>query len=185
MVGAAIHTRLAVENKPGAVMRSARAVLHVVQRRDPDHAVLSQSDRHPHRDDRQSDAGAKSRLCPRCSCRAATCPIPLRRRRWHFKQSIEYSLTNNYADPRRRLEAEGEFPLQHVQDWEERDRGGSRDTWTIYPKRIDAAKAEIESAASGRGARRGAPVAMYNACSGTPRCAIRAVSCCRRTSRTF
>ena len=41
MVGAAIHTRLAVENKPGRRDAIGRDLLDVVQRRDPDHARTS------------------------------------------------------------------------------------------------------------------------------------------------
>ena len=41
LVGAAIHTRLAVEGKPGAVMRSGAPLLDLVQRRHPDHRRTS------------------------------------------------------------------------------------------------------------------------------------------------
>ena len=59
-VGAAIHTRLAAEGKPGAVMRIGDELLDLVQRRHPHDVVLPQSDRHPDRNDRQPDAGRDS-----------------------------------------------------------------------------------------------------------------------------
>ncbi len=56
LVGAAIHTRFITEGKPGAVMRGAALVLHVVQWRRSHDDVLPQSDRTTQRDHRKPDA---------------------------------------------------------------------------------------------------------------------------------
>ena len=73
---------------------------------------------------------------------------------------------------------------------------GSRDNWTIHPKRIEAAKAaiaEAQAAEGGAAARRpraaAADAAARRSRSTTAsctirRCAIRAASSCRRISRT-
>ena len=57
IIGAAIATRAIMEGKPGVVNHDGSST-DVVERRVPDGRVLPQPARHPHRDDRQSDARA-------------------------------------------------------------------------------------------------------------------------------
>jgi hypothetical protein len=80
-------------------------------------------------------------------------PSPIEPQEWHFRQSIDYSITANWA----------------VMDYASRNREtmlynrylmgrnsierGSRDSWTIHPKVIDEVNAAV--AASGGGARQG------------------------------
>ena len=60
MVGSAIHTRLAAEGKPGAVMRTGAPYSTWFNGGIRTTVVLPQPDRHPDRDDRQPDAGRDS-----------------------------------------------------------------------------------------------------------------------------
>ena len=60
MVGSAIHTRLAAEGKPGAVMRTGAPYSTWFNGGHPDDVVFPQSDRDPDGDDRQPDAGRDS-----------------------------------------------------------------------------------------------------------------------------
>ena len=96
-LGTHMHTRLAAEGKPGATMRVGRAVRRLVERRHPQHGDVSQHHRDPDRDDRQPDADAHP--ARRCSgrFRRATSRIPIAPQEWHFRQSIEYSMSLNRA----------------------------------------------------------------------------------------
>ena len=84
---------------------------------------------------------------PEMQLRRADVPNPIAPQPWHFRQSIEYSMTNELRHPRHRVRAQGGLPLQHVQDGRRtRSRRGSRDHWTMYPKRIDAVRTAIAQA---------------------------------------
>ena len=106
----------------------------------------------------------------------ADVPNPIAPQTWHFRQSIEYSMTNNYAILDIASKRQGRLPLQHVPDGEERHRQGQ-------PRQLDdpsqadrggceEAIAEAGAAAArghrprggrgGGGGRGGAPVAIYN-----------------------
>ena len=81
MVGAAIHTRLAVENKPGAVMRSAASYstwfnggIRTTSYFHNQIGILTETIGNP-------DAGRDPVRARRCSCRAATCRTRSRRSR--------------------------------------------------------------------------------------------------------
>src|SRR5204863_6960021 len=69
---------------------------------------------------------------------------------WHFRQSIEYSVTNNYAILDIASKRKEDFLFNMYKMGKNAIENGSRDHWTIHPKRIEAARAAIE-AAQGRG----------------------------------
>ena len=56
MVGAAMHSRLVAEGKPGTVHAQRGHLLHLVQRRAAHHHLLPQHDRAADRNHRQSHA---------------------------------------------------------------------------------------------------------------------------------
>ena len=93
--------------------------------------------------------------------RRSDVPNPIAPQRWHFKQSIEYSLTNNYAILDVASRQKENFLFNMYKMGKNAIEAGSRDTWTMYPKRIDAVRAEVDRQRAGRGGRGGAPVAMY------------------------
>ncbi|HEX8211818.1 MAG TPA: M14 metallopeptidase family protein [Longimicrobium sp.] len=71
---------------------------------------------------------------------------PIAPQRWHFRQSIDYSVTANYAvlDMASRyretlLMNQWRMGMNSIQR-------GSRDTWTPYPRRIDAVRDSIRAA---------------------------------------
>ena len=144
-VGAAMHSRLIEEGKPGSTMRSGAtystwnngmerslAYFH--------HAVglLTEIIGHP--------TPMKLPLIPRNQLARNDLPDPVAPQTWHFKQSIDYSLTMNravldYAARNR------ERLLMNI--WRMGDNSikrGSEDSWTVTPKRVDA----LEAAAKGR-----------------------------------
>jgi hypothetical protein len=71
---------------------------------------------------------------------------PIAPQRWHFRQSVDYSVTANYAvlDMASRyretlLMNQWRMGMNSIQR-------GSRDSWTPYPRRIDAARDSIRAA---------------------------------------
>ena len=86
---------------------------------------------------------SRSASCRIACCRAAICPSPIPPQTWHFRQSIDYSITANYAvlDFAQRYRETLLFNI-YVMGRNSIRKGGT-DTWTMYPKRIAAVKAEI------------------------------------------
>ena len=117
-------------------------LLDVVERRPAHDGLLPQHDRPADRDDRQPDADHAFRSSRRSSCRIRACTIPIEPQDWHFRQSIDYSLTANCAVLRHRLAQPRELPLQHLPDGEELDRARQ-------PRQLDAHAAARDRRAGG------------------------------------
>ena len=121
MVGSAIHTRLAAEGKPGAVMRSGAPVLDLVQRWHSDDLVFPQPDRHFDGNDRQSDTGRNSVRARNAV--AARGRAESNRASDVALQAVDRVLGHEQLrDSRHRVGAQGRFPVQHVQDGAKRHR---------------------------------------------------------------
>ncbi|HEV2131340.1 MAG TPA: hypothetical protein VGR27_09575, partial [Longimicrobiaceae bacterium] len=72
-------------------------------------------------------------------------PAPIAPQRWHFRNSIDYSVTANYAvldyTSRNR-----EHVLYHIYEMgRDAIQAGSQDSWTVYPQRIEAVRTAMES----------------------------------------
>ena len=97
MVGAAIHQRLLEEEQAGLHDALGLELLDVVERRSAHDRLLPGHHRHSHGERSATRRPSEFRSSPTSSCRAAT----FRRRStpqvWHFRQSIDYSVTANYA----------------------------------------------------------------------------------------
>src|SRR4029077_8411234 len=90
----------------------------------------------------------------------ADVPNPIAPRTFHFREAIEYSVTNNWAILDIASKRKEDFLFNMYKMGKNAIEKGSRDNWTIHPKRIDAAKAAIaeaqgEGGAAGRGGRGG------------------------------
>src|SRR5262249_24793950 len=111
----------------------------------------------------------------------ADVPNPIAPQTWHFRQSIEYSVTNNYAILDIASKRKEDFLFNMYKMAKNAIEKGSRDNWTIHPQRIEAARNAIEAQAAGAsrggdnvgpraalggrgggGRGGGAPVAIYN-----------------------
>ncbi len=177
MVGAAIHTRLAVEGKPGAVMRSGAPYstwfnggIRTTSYFHNQIGILTETIGNP--------TPVEIPFVLDMQLPRADVPYPIAPQTWHFKQSIEYSITNNYAILDIASERKEDFLFNMYKMARNAIDKGSRDSWTIHPKRIKAAEDAIAGPGSGRGAenvgprggrgaggnlgRGGAPVAVYN-----------------------
>jgi hypothetical protein len=96
MVGSAIHTRLAAEGKPGAVMRSGAPYstwfnggIRTTAYFHNQIGILTETIGNP--------TPIEIPFVPEMQLPRADVPNPIAPQTWHFHQSIEYSLTNNYA----------------------------------------------------------------------------------------
>jgi hypothetical protein len=165
LVGAAIHTRLAVEGKPGAVMRSGanystwfNGGLRTTAYFHNQIGILTETIGSP--------TPIEIPFVVDLQLPRGDVPNPIAPQTWHFKQSIEYSLTNNYAVLDIASRRKDDFLFNMYKMAKNAIDKGSRDHWTIRPAIINAARAEIQrerataKPESGRGV--GAPVAIYN-----------------------
>ena len=75
---------------------------------------------------------------------------------WHFRQSIEYSVTANYAVLDTASRNREHFLYNIYRMGRNAIERGSRDSWTAAPRRVIAAQAALAAARNGRGAGAGA-----------------------------
>jgi hypothetical protein len=160
MVGAAIHTRLAAEGKPGAVMRTGAPYstwfnggIRTTAYFHNQIGILTEMIGSP--------TPVEIPFVPDMQLPRADVPNPIAPQTWHFRQSIEYSLTTNYAILDLASKRKDDFLFNMYKMASNAIEKGSRDTWTIHPKRIDAVKAEIAKQNPGGGRGRGSS-ALYD-----------------------
>ena len=159
LVGASMHSRFAAEGKPGVTMRSGSSYstwwnggLRTTVYFHNQIGLLTETIGNP---TPQTIPFIPEQQLPR-----ADLPYPIAPQVWHFRQSIEYSLTANRAvlDIASREREHLLFNFWRM-GRNSIDRG-SRDTWTASPSRIDAVKKKIEfDATSAGGAAQVAPTA--------------------------
>jgi hypothetical protein len=176
-VGAAIHSRLAAEGKPGAVLRTGAPYstwfnggLRTTSYFHNQIGILTESIGNP--------TPVEIPFVLDMQLPRADVPNPIQPRTFYFKEAIEYSVTMNYAVLDLASKRHEDFLFNMYKMAKNAIDKGSRDSWTIHPKRIAAAREAIEAAQGGasrgnenigpRGGRGGgfgrggAPVAIYN-----------------------
>src|SRR3954454_23385587 len=176
-VGAAIHTRLAAEGKPGAVMRTGAPYstwfnggIRTTSYFHNQIGILTESIGNP--------TPVEIPFVLDMQLPRADVPNPIQPRTFYFREAIEYSVTMNYAILDLASKRHEDFLYNMYKMAKNAIDKGNRDSWTIHPKRIEAARAAIEAAQGGasRGSenigprggrgggfgRGGAPVAIYN-----------------------
>jgi hypothetical protein len=85
-------------------------------------------------------------------------PLPIAPQEWHYRQSIDYDVTNNRAVLDLASRYREIFLYNIYQMGRNSIQKGSRDNWTTTPKRIAALEAAAAAATpGGRGGRGGAP----------------------------
>jgi hypothetical protein len=159
MVGAAIHTRLAVEGKPGAVMRSGAPYstwfnggIRTTSYFHNQIGILTEMIGSP--------TPIDIPFVPEMQLPRGDVPNPIAPQRWHFRQSVEYSMTTNYAILDIASKRKDDFLFNMYRMAKNAIDKGSRDTWTVRPKMIDRVREEAARAGEARG--RGAvPASIY------------------------
>src|SRR5262247_1183744 len=180
MVGAAIHTRLAVEGKPGAVMRSGAPYstwfnggIRTTSYFHNQIGILTETIGNP--------TPVEIPFVLDMQLPRADVPNPIKPGPFPFSTAIEYSVTNNYAILDIASKRHEDFLYNMYKMAKNAIDKGSRDNWTIHPKRVEAARRAIEAQSTGasRGSENvgpraalggrggggrggGAPVAIYN-----------------------
>jgi hypothetical protein len=144
-VGSAMHARFDQEGKPGVTTRSGanystwwNGGLRTMPYFHNQIGLLTESIGNP---TPEQIGFVPDRLLAR-----GDLPSPIAPQTWHFRQSIDYSITANYAvlDFAQRYR---ETLLYNIYVMGRNSiRKGSTDTWTMYPKRIAEVKAEIARA---------------------------------------
>jgi hypothetical protein len=142
MVGAAMHTRFAAEGKPGVTMRRGSSYstwwnggLRTTVYFHNMIGLLTETIGDP--------TPMEIPFVPQRSIGSADLPYPITPQVWHFKQSIEYSLTANRAVLDLASKYREEWLYNIYQMGKNSIRKGSEDTWTIYPKRVAEVQAAI------------------------------------------
>jgi len=179
MVGSAIHTRLAAEGKPGAVMRTGAPYstwfnggIRTTSYFHNQIGILTETIGNP--------TPVEIPFVLEMQLPRADVPNPITPGPFPFRTAIEYSVTNNYAILDIASKRHEDFLFNMYRMGKNAIEKGSRDNWTIHPKRIEAAREAIEAAQGraaggenigpraalggrgGGGGRGGAPIAVYN-----------------------
>ena len=87
------------------------------------------------------------------SCPTSNLHFPIEPQVWHFRQSIDYSMTANWAVLDIASRNKENFLYNIYQMGKNSIERGNRDSWTPTPRRVIAAQAAV-SGGRGRGARR-------------------------------
>jgi hypothetical protein len=147
-VGSAIHTRLAAEGKPGAVMRSGAPYstwfnggIRTTSYFHNQIGILTETIGNP--------TPVEIPFVLDMQLPRADVPNPIAPQTWHFRQSIEYSITNNYAILDIASKRKEDFLFNMYRMAKNAIEKGNRDNWTIHPQRIEAARNAIEAQSAG------------------------------------
>jgi hypothetical protein len=145
LVGASMHNRFVLENKPGVTMRRGanystwwNGGLRTTVYFHNMIGLLTETIGNP--------TPIEIPFVPNRQLPNADLPFPIAPQKWHFRQSIDYSVTANYAV----LDVVSRHKDQFLYNIYKMGRNsiekGSRDNWTVYPKRIDAVRKAMEEA---------------------------------------
>lgn len=139
MVGAAMHSRFVEENKPGATMRRGAPYstwynggLRTTTYFHNMIGLLTETIGSP--------TPIDVPLMPERQLPSGDLPYPIPPQKWHFRQSIEYSMTANRAVLDLASKYREDFLFNIYRMGRNSIERGSEDSWTITPKRIEALK---------------------------------------------
>lgn len=163
LLGAAMHTRFVQEDKPGATMRSGAGYsiwwnggLRTTVYFHNMIGILTESTGNP--------TPVEIPFLPEKQLPNNDYPYPIAPQKWHFRQSIEYSLTADKAILDFASRHREEFLLNIYRMGKRSIDKGNTDSWTMLPKSIESLqdKIQVEQApAEGRGRSRGVPLKYY------------------------
>jgi hypothetical protein len=147
-VGTAIHSRLVAEGKGGSTMRSGASYstwfngnVRTVGYFHNQIGILTETIGNP--------TPMRIPFLPQRQLPNGDLPAPIEPQEWHFRQSIDYSITANraimdYASRNR----ETMLYNRYLMGKNSIERG-SRDSWTIHPKVIDAVNEAVAASQQG------------------------------------
>lgn len=142
LVGAAMHNRFIAENKPGVTMRRGSGYstwwnggLRTTVYFHNMIGLLTETIGNP--------TPMEIPFVPQRNLPSSDLPYPITPQKWHFKQSIEYSLTANRAVLDIASKHREDFLYNIYQMGRNSIRKGNEDSWTTYPKSIDGVQDAI------------------------------------------
>jgi hypothetical protein len=145
LVGAAMHQRFVAENKPGVTMRRGanystwwNGGLRTTTYFHNMIGLLTETIGNPTPMDIPFVA---NRQLP-----STDLPYPIQPQRWHFRSSVDYSVTANYAVLDVASRYRETFLMNQWRMGKNSIERGSRDTWTTYPRRVQAVRDSIRAA---------------------------------------
>lgn len=154
LVGTAMHSRLVAEGKGGSAMRSGSSYstwwnggLRTITYFHNMIGILTEIIGNP---TPMSIPLVADKQLPQ-----GDWPMPIAPQPWHYRQSIEYEITNNRAILDLASRYRETFLYNIYQMGRNSIEKGGRDNWTITPKRISALEAAAPAPAAGRGGRGG------------------------------
>ncbi len=163
-VGNAMHSRFAAEDKPGAVMREGagyqtwwNGCLRCTPYFHNMIGILTEMIGSP--------TPMEVPFIPDKHLRSGSYPYPIEPQEWHLRQSIDYSQTANRAILDLAAKLKEDFLFNIYRMGKNSIERGSRDSWTINPRRIEAVKAalkERKAEMTGSGRSRGYPVELFH-----------------------
>jgi hypothetical protein len=164
LVGAAMHNRFVAEGKPGATMRSGARYstwwnggLRTTTYYHNMIGILTETIGNP---TPMEIPFLPQRLLPRTDL-----PFPATPQKWHFRQSIEYTMTANRAILDLASKYREDLLFNFYRMGKNSIERGSRDHWTIRPKRIAEVEKAIEkdkARPTGSGRSRGYDLKYYD-----------------------
>jgi hypothetical protein len=161
LVGSAMHGRFVAEGKPGATMRSgagystwwngglrSTAYFHNMI------GILTETIGNP--------TPVEIPFLPEKQLPKSDLPYPVAPQKWHFRQSVEYSITADKAILDLAAKLREDFLMNIFRMGRNSIDRGSRDHWTVTPKRIQAVQRAMEKdQVKPAGFSRGYPVKYY------------------------
>jgi hypothetical protein len=140
LVGTAMHSRLVAENKGGSAMRSGsnystwwNGGLRTITYFHNQIGLLTEIIGSP--------TPMNIALVPDKQLPQGDWPLPIAPQEWHYRQSIDYEISNNYAVMDVASKYKETFMFNSWRMGMNSIERGSKDNWTITPKRIAALKA--------------------------------------------
>ena len=142
LVGAALNHRFVLEHKPGLTFRAGsnystwwNGGMRTVGYYHNQIGILTETIGNP--------TPMRIALVPERQVRSAGLPSPIEPQPWHFRQSIDYSVSANYAFLDLASRYRETFLFNRWVMGQDQITAGQKDTWTISPKRVDAMVAKI------------------------------------------
>ena len=163
LLGAAMHTRFVSEGKPGATMRSGAPYsvwwnggLRTTVYFHNMIGILTETIGNP--------TPVKIPFLPQKQLPHNDLPYPIAPQDWHFRQSVEYSLTADWAILDTASKRRQDFLLNIYRMGRKSIERGSRDHWTVHPRMIYEVESQIKADKAeqeGTGRFRGYPLKYY------------------------
>ncbi|HEX6306603.1 MAG TPA: M14 metallopeptidase family protein [Longimicrobiales bacterium] len=148
MVGAAMHDRFIREDKPGVTMRSGanystwwNGGLRTMPYFHNMIGLLTETIGNP--------TPMEIPFIPRRQIPHGDLPAPIEPQAWHFRQSIDYSVTANYAVLDIASRRRDTFLYNIWKMGSNSIERGSTDTWTHYPRHVARAAEQLAAARNG------------------------------------